>query len=57
MQTASPEADHVLDGVMRRKVVQCCRDLGLQVLESAPDMADRHIWQEGFLTNWYFPHS
>jgi len=51
VQTASPSADLVLDGIMRRSIIRCCQELGVQVVESAPNVSDRHLWQEGFLTN------
>lgn len=25
----------------------------MEVVESAPNIDDRHLWQEGFLTNWW----
>jgi len=55
VQTASPSADLVLDGIMRRSIIRCCQELGVQVVESAPNVSDRHLWQEGFLTNWWVP--
>jgi len=53
LQTASPAGDQVLDGIMRRTVIKCCEQAGVHVEESAPNLADSHLWQEGFLTNWY----
>jgi len=38
---------------MRRNVIQCCKEAGIEVVESAPNIDERHLWQEGFLTNWW----
>jgi hypothetical protein len=52
IQTAPVEAG-VLWGTMRSKVIDVCRDLGLEVDESCPCFDERHLWKEAFITNRY----
>ncbi|KAK9819610.1 hypothetical protein WJX72_000279 [[Myrmecia] bisecta] len=50
VQTAAVQQG-VLGGVMRRQVIEACHQLHLPVLEEAPAISDRHLWQEAFVTN------
>ena len=50
VQTAS-EADGVLGGIMRARVLSACRRLNLRYQEVAPRVHERHTWVEAFLTN------
>ena len=50
MQTAS-EADGVLGGIMRARVLSACRRLAITSEERAPQPSEQEAWQEAFLTN------
>lgn len=50
LQTAGM-GDGVVWGTMRQRVLKACSELGLEVVEEAPDAANRASWQEAFLTN------
>ncbi|KAK2078467.1 hypothetical protein QBZ16_003307 [Prototheca wickerhamii] len=50
LQTASV-AQGALPGTVRRRVLESAAEAGLDVLESAPDPAERVLWTEAFLTN------
>jgi branched-subunit amino acid aminotransferase/4-amino-4-deoxychorismate lyase len=50
VQTAS-EADGVLGGIMRARVLSACRHLHFTCQERAPLLHERHTWREAFLTN------
>jgi len=50
VQTAS-EADGVLGGIMRARVLSACRRLAIPYQERAPQPSEREAWQEAFLTN------
>ena len=50
VQTAS-EADGVLGGIMRARVLSACQRLAIPVQERAPVRLEREAWQEAFLTN------
>lgn len=50
LQTASV-AQGALPGTVRRRVLESAVEAGLDVLESAPDPAERALWTEAFLTN------
>jgi branched-subunit amino acid aminotransferase/4-amino-4-deoxychorismate lyase len=41
----------VLPGVLRRRVLQACQQLQLEVLEQAPCLDDSNSWVEAFVTN------
>ena len=50
LQTASV-AQGALPGTVRRRVLESAAEAELDVLESAPDPAERALWTEAFLTN------
>ena len=51
LQTASAESDGVLEGVMRRAVLEAADSLGLRVIASPPDPRERRRWREAFVTS------
>jgi len=53
VQTAPVEAG-VLPGTMRKRVIQACEFAGISVEYSiCPNVSERHLWREAFLTNRY----
>lgn len=43
--------DGVLPGIMRRRVLEFCREMGVPVIEQPPNIRDRHLWREAFVAN------
>ncbi|BDA42770.1 hypothetical protein COCOBI_03-6630 [Coccomyxa sp. Obi] len=50
VQTAAP-SEGLLEGIMRRQVLQACKELGLTTVIRAPLLHERALWTEAFLTN------
>lgn len=48
----APVRGHVLGGIARQLVVECAQQLGLPVIEQAPNLKDSHQWQEAFVCSW-----
>jgi branched-subunit amino acid aminotransferase/4-amino-4-deoxychorismate lyase len=53
VQTAPVEAG-VLPGTMRARVIEACKHAGIPIEYSVcPNVSERHLWREAFLTNRY----
>lgn len=53
VQTAPVEAG-VLPGTMRARVIEACKHAGISVEDNiCPNVSERHLWREAFLTNRY----
>ncbi|CAK0741826.1 hypothetical protein CVIRNUC_001353 [Coccomyxa viridis] len=50
LQTAHP-SEGILDGVMRRLILQACSEAGVGCKEKAPLWEERHTWVQAFTTN------
>jgi branched-subunit amino acid aminotransferase/4-amino-4-deoxychorismate lyase len=51
LHTASAASDGVLDGTMRRAVLEAADALGIPVVSSPPDPSERRRWREAFVTS------
>ena len=51
LHTASAASDGVLDGTMRRAVLEAADALGIPVVTSPPDPSERRRWREAFVTS------
>ena len=54
LQTAAV-SDQVLGGIARLLVLQAAGQLGMRVLEEAPNLSHSQCWQEAFTCSWCVP--